>query len=219
MALDRLRDMGVSPSKLTSLPYPLDEDRFLVGEPYRRGEGLPIVIVCSGRLVIADKRTDLAIRAFAALTKKLTDCEVVLKIAGTGRDEQQLKHLCRELGIENSVHFLGWMSQSELSDLYRASHVYLHPADFEPYGVTVVEALYSGLFTVASDGVASAVELIQTGHNGLLFRAGNVSALEAHLEQACQLVSSGSVRKDSVRQASLKWSMDNYLAKLLSALA
>ena len=212
MAIERLIQMGVDETKLISIPCPLDESRFPVGEDYSKTSDNSVVIVCSGRLNIRDKRFDLALRAFAAVSaaaKNAVACK--LRIAGSGPDEQILRELVEELGIGSCVEFVGWLRQDQLAELYSRGHVYLHPTDFEPYGVTVVEALYSGLFTVASDGVGAAVELVQDGVNGTVFPHGDLEKLTAALMDAVTAVAGGQIKKLSVRNASLAWKMDTYL--------
>ncbi len=174
--------------------------------------GRPVVIICSGRLNIRDKRFDLALRAFANV-KLYSDstfpCK--LRIAGSGPDEAVLRDLVEELGIAADVEFAGWLRQDQLAELYAHGNVYLHPTDFEPYGVTVVEALYSGLFTVASDGVGAAVELVADDVNGKVFPHGDLELLTSALLHAVQAVGAGKISKRSVRNASLAWNMDTYV--------
>src|SRR5881392_4219859 len=75
------------------------------------------------------------------------------------------------LGIARDVHFLGFLSQSKLMELYSSSHLFLHPSEISPNqyqeGVpnSVLEAMATGLPIVATrhGGIPEAVEHGRTG--------------------------------------------------------
>ena len=75
------------------------------------------------------------------------------------------------LGIARDVHFLGFLSQSKLRELYASSHVFLHPSEISPNqdqeGVpnSVLEAMATGLPIVATrhGGIPEAVDHGRTG--------------------------------------------------------
>jgi glycosyltransferase involved in cell wall biosynthesis len=212
MAVDRFAAMGVDRDHIVSMPYPLDETRFEVGPDFDAASGEPLNIVCTSRLSIVDKQLDLAVEAFAAVCGS-SETPVRLQIAGSGPDEDRIRAAVRKHGLDEHVEFLGWLSQDQLRELYRDGHIYLHPATFEPYGVTVVEALYSGLYTVASDGVGAGVELIEPLINGRLFRSGDLADLVQSLEQAVRQVTAGAASKHAVRSHSLRWDLATCEAK------
>lgn len=212
LAIARLREMGAPEARLHNLPYPLDEDRFVPGAD-RDNQSRDVVVVCSGRLDNTTKRFDLALRAFARVRETRGAQSLVLRIAGSGPDGASLKALAEDLNLSDAVAFEGWLSQGELADLYRTGDIYLHPTDFEPYGVTVVEALYSGLAVVASTGVGAAAELV-THRNGSTFIPGDLDGLVEALEAMIDSVLSGALTKSSIRASSLKWAMPTYLRAL-----
>lgn len=203
--------------KIYSMPIPLDESRFKVGVNYVPGE--EIIVVFSGRIDRLSKRFDLALETFkeASIQLDRDGVRMRLVIAGSGIDMSELKLMVNELKIQDQVDILGWLSQVELSSLYRRAHVYLHTADFEPYGVTVVEAMYSGLYTIASSGVGAARELVIPGKNGALFPIGDTHAASELLVDACKKISVG-LSKSDVRQISLRWPLKKILDRAESIL-
>jgi glycosyltransferase involved in cell wall biosynthesis len=75
-----------------------------------------------------------------------------LVIAGMdGFRADEYKKLPYELGIESKVRFTGYISDSELSDLYSRAYCLVHPAHHEGFGFTVPEAFTWGLPVVASN--------------------------------------------------------------------
>ena len=87
------------------------------------------------------KRIDVLIKSFAKILPKHDD--VYLLIGGTGEDEERLKKLTEELGITESVKFLGFIPDSELFDYYAACDVFAFPS-WTTSGITPYEALAVG---------------------------------------------------------------------------
>jgi glycosyltransferase involved in cell wall biosynthesis len=76
------------------------------------------------------KRVDVLIKAFKQIYDKFDD--VVLVIGGVGPEEENLKALANELGIQDRVKFVGYIEENELWDYIASCDVFVHPnwADF-----------------------------------------------------------------------------------------
>ncbi len=127
---------------------PVDIDRFSPSD--KQGEYYLIV----SRLV-PYKRVELAITAAETLGKKL-------KIAGVGPEMEGLKALAGP-----NTEFLGFVSDSDLPELYRNAKALLFPQE-EDFGITPLEAAASGVPTIAY-GAGGALETIIDGTTGLFF--------------------------------------------------
>ena len=66
-----------------------------------------------------------------------------------GFDEVRLR--IAELGLEDCVHFTGYLGQRELASLYRSAWLFAFPALFEGFGLPLLEAQASGAACLASD--------------------------------------------------------------------
>lgn len=75
----------------------------------------------------------------------------VLLLTGAGEKEDAVKKYASELGISDSVRFLG--SRADVHKLYQAMDVFVMPSLFEGIPVTGVEAQFAGLPCVFSDRV------------------------------------------------------------------
>jgi glycosyltransferase involved in cell wall biosynthesis len=135
--------------------------------------------VVSSRLV-THKRVDIAIDAFAQIASQRPEWDLV--IMGDG---PEIKRLQRRVPAElqRRVKFTGFLgNQSEVSSMYRACHVLVHPAEYEPWALVINEAAAAELAIICSDVVGAAAELVRDGVNGRLVPAGNVAAfMEAML--------------------------------------
>ena len=104
---------------------------------------------------------------------------VEVVFVGSGSLETSLRALAEELGVTHRVHFAGFVNQRELPEQYAAAD-FLIQAGSETWGLTVNEAMASGLPVVVSDRTGSATDLVREGVTGFSFATGSILAL-AHL--------------------------------------
>ena len=93
-----------------------------------------------------------------------------IKIVGYGPLEDELKERIIKYEIEDSVTLLGRQNKPE--SYYEEADIYIHPADKEGFGITVAEAMSSGLPVIVSDkgGVS---ELVKNMEDGIIVDAHN----------------------------------------------
>lgn len=164
---DRLTQLGCPPEKLriNRTGVPLDAFPLVDRKPPFDGNWR-IVQACR---LIPKKGVATSLRAFAIFKKDNPAAEFF--IAGKGPLQSELEMLAAGLGIFKDVHFLGFLSQPELLELYASSHLFLHPSEMSPNqdqeGVpnSVLEAMATGLPVAATrhGGMPEAVEHCRTG--------------------------------------------------------
>jgi glycosyltransferase involved in cell wall biosynthesis len=146
-------------------------------EEARRAFGLDpgrFRLVVSSRLV-AHKRVDLAIDAFAAIAPSRPLWDLV--VLGDGPERASLEARV-PADLRRRVRFTGFIGRQGLvTAVYRQSHVLVHPATFEPWALVINEAAAADLAIVSSDTVGASAELVQDGVNGRLVPAGDLPAL------------------------------------------
>lgn len=123
-----------------------------------------------------EKRTDVAVRAFAA--SGLARRGWQLEIAGTGSQAGRLTALAEELGIARSVRLLGF--RSDVDQLMRRASLLLAPCDVEGLGLTVLEAMAVALPVVLADAGAHR-ELVEDVPDAALFRPDDIEETGAML--------------------------------------
>ena len=137
--------------------------------------------------LIEKKGLRVSLRAFANFAGKYPAASFT--IAGEGTLRSELGSLAAELGIAEKVFFPGFISQTQLRELFYQSHIFLHPSerggDGNQEGVpnSMLEAMASGLpvFATEHGGIPEAIE---NGRSGILVKEGDVEALaRALLEQ------------------------------------
>jgi 1,4-alpha-glucan branching enzyme len=95
-----------------------------------------------------------------------------LLVVGVGDQKAHLQRHARKLGIENSVLFLGKVSAERLYSLYHEAEVYVQPSLYEPFGITILEAM-SMRKPVVATRVGGIPEIITNGVEGLLVEPGD----------------------------------------------
>jgi glycosyltransferase involved in cell wall biosynthesis len=94
----------------------------------------------------------------------------------------QVKKLTRQLGLSQSVQFLGPLYDEDLAEILSSSHLFCMPYAYEGFGIAMLEAMSFALPALGSrTGAAS--ETISHGTNGFLLEPGDQAALKSLLQQ------------------------------------
>lgn len=119
-----------------------------------KASGNKLVVLSAGRLS-EPKNYANCLRAIKQLP---LDGSFEYWIAGKGELETQLKEEARELGLEQTVRFLGF--REDLPELLAQADIFLSPSKWEGFGLSIVEAMAAGLPVVVSviPGIAEVVD-------------------------------------------------------------
>lgn len=95
-----------------------------------------------------NKRLDWALKVLAELESgsfKLGQrIDWVLEIVGGGSQQEELKELATQLGLEERTSFRGHVSEVDLEEIYSRANLFLMPA-VQGYGLPALEALARGI--------------------------------------------------------------------------
>lgn len=100
-------------------------------------------IISSSQLIYR-KNVDGIIRIFANFHKQRGFEGVKLLIAGRGEEESNLKNLTSQLGLDDSVEFLGFLPQAKLNEYIRESLCFLVNTRKDLNMVSIPESIVSG---------------------------------------------------------------------------
>jgi glycosyltransferase involved in cell wall biosynthesis len=92
------------------------------------------------------------------------------------------RQLVRQLGLSDSVLFLGPLQEAELVEVLRTSHVFCMPYAYEGFGIAILESMAFGLPGIGCQNGAAG-ETISHGVNGFLLAEGDLAGLEPLLIQ------------------------------------
>ena len=185
------RAMGVADRKIFTVPYSVDNDRFVKAASLnqqrragvRRRYDIPPdqpAILYAAKFTPRKRPLDL----LEAAQRLMTDTEqpFTVVMAGSGELEQELRMFCAEHSLDNVV-FTGFVNQSELPALYAACDAFVLPSEDEPWGLAVNEAMCASLPIVCSSEVGCAADLVHDGVNGYTPAAGDIEGLATALRR------------------------------------
>jgi glycosyltransferase involved in cell wall biosynthesis len=152
-------------------------------------------MLCVGRL-IPIKGHLVLLRALAQARQRVA--VLALDVAGRGPLEPALKAYARELGIEDAVRFLGFVSpvQRAIED----AAIVVVPSLGEGFGMVALEAMERARPVIAS-AVGGLPEIVADGETGFVVPAGDAEALaeamvdlSSDLERAAAMGAAGRAR-------------------------
>ncbi|MBT9145304.1 MAG: Spore coat protein SA [candidate division WS2 bacterium] len=119
------------------------------------------------------KGVDILIKAIP-IVKRSTP-HLIGYIAGTGPQEKELKLLVKKLNLEHHIKFLGFISDEEKYQYYKACKTVVVPSRWDCQPAALFDAAASGKPVIASD--MSNPGIVEDGATGFIFESENVKDL------------------------------------------
>ncbi len=135
-----------------------------------------IVFLFAGKFI--DKKNPLLlVNAFNLICQEENNCRLVL--VGSGILEKQLKSQVNTFyeSVKSKISFLPFQDQSQMKIVYRLADVFVLPSKSETWGLSVNEALASGIPVLVSDRCGCAADLVVDGVNGFVFKSNDLYSL------------------------------------------
>lgn len=160
--------------KLTHAPQVLPiritvpKDMDYRGEKVRLFPEFTFTTVMASRLE-KEKRIEDALQAHKAIVSVYPRAGLV--IAGDGSQMKFLKKYAADLGITESVRFLGWCD--DVSKVISSADIFLSVSEYEGYGMSMIEAGLLGVPVVTTD-VGIAGDVLVNGKNSYVCSVGDV---------------------------------------------
>jgi mannosylfructose-phosphate synthase len=140
--------------QITVIPPGMDETRF---SPVRNQELTRIRqkyefqeqdVLVVGRMA-ANKGYDLLIRSLPTLIELVPGARLVTAVGSEDSSQdaagsEELRKLTENLGVADKVIWRSYVPDEELTDWYRAAAVFALSSRYEPFGMTVIEAMACG---------------------------------------------------------------------------
>lgn len=134
----------------------------------------PPTVAFAGRLV-SEKGVDVLLKALALVKEHVAEAKLI--IAGQGVEAENLKLLAQELGVSESVKWLGHIPRQELEQQFDKVWVQVVPSLWaEPFGNVTTEAMMRGTAVIAS-ATGAQPEIVSNNETGFLVPPGDIKAL------------------------------------------
>lgn len=167
-SISYLTSHGFRAEQIVRIPNGIDTEKFRPAERGPDPAKSERNIICVARLVDA-KGIDVLLHAWGQLMHEPAEWHTYLKprlrLVGDGPSRSQLEGIVTELGIRDSVEFLG--ERTNIIDLLQQSWGFVLPSRWEGMSNALLEAMACGLPCVATR-VSGSEDVISDGINGLL---------------------------------------------------
>lgn len=152
--------------------------------PYKKFSHNPKRLLYVGQ-VLEHKGIHTAVRALKVLVQRYRYKSLALTIAGGSlvpEYEASIRGLVSALGLSDNVCFAGFVPHEYIAGVYQEHDILIFPSVWdEPFGITLLEAMSSGLAVVGTATGGSA-EILENEVNALVFPEEDAEAC------ACQIL-------------------------------
>ena len=166
---------GIKPKDIKVIYNPIDLQA--IEEKIEHGEIAPEykelfsttakVIITAGRLVDQKGHRTL-LRAFAQVKNRINSRLIIL---GEGPLLDVLSRQAADLGIQDSVHFIGFQDNPYI--YFKQADLFVLSSKHEGFSHVIAEALATGTPVVSTDCQSGPAEVLNDGEYGLLCEVGN----------------------------------------------
>lgn len=175
------KQSGINFSKDTLIYNGIDFSNIDGKEPIPRDNSLKektVKLLFAGR-VVQVKGVHVLIKALSKLISKYNFNNFELTIIGDLKDEvyvNEINSLIEKSNLQDKVKFKDNVSETKLFEEFQAHDIYLFPSLYEPFSLTLIYALASGIPTIASN-IGGNPEIVFDNQTGLIYDAFDDNAL------------------------------------------
>ncbi|MBA7666843.1 D-inositol-3-phosphate glycosyltransferase [subsurface metagenome] len=172
---------GFNSEKIIRHTVGIDLSKFPFQPKYNYNRFKDIIIILTVTRLIKGKGISYGIKAINEVLKRNPKINLEYHIVGSGNLENNLKELIRKLDLQKTVKLFGEVTQEEVINKLRKSHIFLLPSLEEALGVVLLEAQAVGIPVIATS-VGSVSQALLDGKSGFIVPEKNVNALAERIE-------------------------------------
>jgi glycosyltransferase involved in cell wall biosynthesis len=200
---------GFTQDQLFLMPNPVDVDQFAPNPServrLRQESSIPpeaLVILFVGRLA-PEKELRILIRAFSLVRPEIPSSMLIF--IGDGPDRAMLESLTSELGLNDSIRFVGRTQSDRVRSWLQAADAFALVSSNEGFSCSLLEAMSTALPSIVSD-IPANTQLIEDGVNGLVTKLRDEKSIASAI---VRLFSDASLR-ETLGQAARRRVLENY---------
>ncbi|MEY2693179.1 MAG: hypothetical protein RIT03_1570 [Bacteroidota bacterium] len=142
---ESMAKVGVDPTKILVLPKGINTATFKPAINFDQSKVKAIVT----RALEPEYGHPIILKAFHQLKQQGIDFE--LTIVGDGQEKKRLQKICTQLELNQQVHFIGRIPNTELPALLVQHNYYISMPETEGVSASLFEAMASGCYPIVSD--------------------------------------------------------------------
>ncbi|MBI5477138.1 MAG: glycosyltransferase family 4 protein [Ignavibacteriales bacterium] len=139
------------------------------------------------------KNLTTLIKAFQLFIEQNKSSHHLVLVGKPGWGYEKITKVFEESRIKEKIHFIGWINNQDISDLYTNADLFVFPSLYEGFGFPLLEAMRCGVPVVASD-IPTHREI--AGDSALFVLPNNISG---YLDAFNQILSSRSKAESLIR--------------------
>ncbi len=190
--------LGIDLSGFSDLP---DPSKFFGKHPEARGD--PVVMFLSR--LHPKKGLDLLLPAFEQVRRHHPEAKLVIVGDGSPDFVTQLHQQAKDLGIQNSIAWAGFLGENERLEALAACDIFCLPSHSENFGVALLEAMAAARACISSDQVALGATAAKTG--AIVKCTCDVSSVASAI---LDLAKAGPARRKDLGDRALKYARDHH---------
>ena len=198
-----IQDFNVSNDQIKILHYGFDTESFLKNMMIKSLIIPPKnkkVIIYSGRLTEL-KGVRYLLEALSKL--KIIRQDWVCWIVGSGEEEEKLRIISKDLGLDDYIHFLG--KRDDVPSLLEKADIFVLPTLLENQPISLIEAQIAGKACIVSD-VGGLPEMVEHKVTGMLTPPANANLLYRNLA----LLLNNEFFRKKIGSNAKKWGMTHW---------
>jgi glycosyltransferase involved in cell wall biosynthesis len=157
--------MRIEKEKISTFPMGVDEAFWETGKNRREKLSKRPFTILSNRNLLSIYNVSLLIRAIPIVLKEEPKTEFL--IAGIGSERENLEKQAKDLNVNSSVQFLGWVPHEKMPNVLAQADIYVSTSLYDGTSVSLLEAMASGAFPIVTN-IPSNREWVTDGENGFL---------------------------------------------------
>jgi glycosyltransferase involved in cell wall biosynthesis len=133
-------------------------------------------------------------------------------VGSKNKNQKKLENFIKKMNLEKSIHFLGFVSNDDMLQLYKRAEFLLYPSWGGPENLPPLEAFSLGCPVIANS-IPGAIE--QLGDNALLIDCSDPNIIAYHMNK---LFNDIKLREELIKKGCARaeqWKIDNYVKKYL----
>lgn len=177
-----LDEIVMIPAGIDLVRFHPAEDKNAVRERFHLPQEKTILLTV--RNLVPRMGLENLIRAMRDIVKSMPDIHLIIGGAGPLRDTLVL--LCRDLNLDQHIHFAGFIPEAALPDYYRAADIFVLPTvELEGFGLVTLEALASGT-PVLGTPVGGTQEILSRLDSKFLFADTSPESISRLVIETCK---------------------------------
>jgi glycosyltransferase involved in cell wall biosynthesis len=159
---------------------------------------------------ITEKNLHRLLLAYAAYRSVVGWSAWHFVLVGDGPLRKELVRLRGKLGLDSSVHLVGYQQYEQLPTYYGLAEAFVLSSVSETWGLVVNEAMAAGLPVLVSKRCGCASDLVREGRNGFSFDPSDSNALRDAMVRLSSRQCDRQAMGDHSRELIRRWSVESF---------